>query len=117
MLTARSRQEVLLAGKPLESGTINLRGVVIRCAYLVCEHPVNSMGYGVSLYVSLLSLSHHRKEFDYLLKFPAKGEKGKRLSTNSHAAVTQISVTSPLPQLNVRVNMNGTRLNLTDGER
>jgi hypothetical protein len=38
-----------ISGKPLESGTLTIRGCHIKCFNLQCEHPINAMGMGISL--------------------------------------------------------------------
>eukprot|EP01117_Protostelium_nocturnum_P009475 TRINITY_DN3378_c0_g3_i2.p1 TRINITY_DN3378_c0_g3~~TRINITY_DN3378_c0_g3_i2.p1 ORF type:complete len:1080 (+),score=351.46 TRINITY_DN3378_c0_g3_i2:157-3396(+) len=94
--------EVTLSGKPLDaSGTLYITGAIIQCFNLICEHPINPLGIGISL-----------KEFDHMTKFPPK--------VASSGVVNKITLVSGLPLLSIHSSVtsdDASFLKLKHGER
>eukprot|EP01119_Soliformovum_irregulare_P011952 TRINITY_DN3067_c0_g1_i1.p1 TRINITY_DN3067_c0_g1~~TRINITY_DN3067_c0_g1_i1.p1 ORF type:complete len:1111 (-),score=352.93 TRINITY_DN3067_c0_g1_i1:19-3351(-) len=95
-----SSVEVILTGKPLDASgsTLYIKGVIIKCFNLSCEHPVNMQGIGVSV-----------KEYEYFTKFPPRGLK---------SIANQVTIAPPMPLLFVKEKtMSGGHIKLIEGER
>ncbi|KAN0037745.1 hypothetical protein ACTFIV_003100 [Dictyostelium citrinum] len=127
ILSLTDSMDIVISGRPLESGPLIIKGVFVRAYNLLSEHPVDPQGNSISIneYNELVRIGDAYKvdilEFDSTFNTSSSSNSTSSVFArdninNELPVVNKIKVTPKLPLLNVHVPTLGNMLNLLAGE-
>ncbi|EAL70294.1 hypothetical protein DDB_G0274803 [Dictyostelium discoideum AX4] len=124
ILSLTDSMDIVISGKPLESGPLIIKGVFVRAYNLLSEHPVDPYGNSISIsqYNELVRIGDAYKvdilEFDSTTTASNNTSSFSRDNNNNNELpiVNKIKATPKLPILKADVPTLGKVLNLLAGE-